>query len=329
VSFIAGIIYIFEKIGDYGNFVDWFKAQLNTLSFILLSGLLFIFALMSNIRIKINDTENKLKNCEKDRSDFKSAAEFYQKESEKYKKDSEKFRKEATSKLRSARLKAMRFVIMNKPIPLDILQAIFPFVLVSAGNIQFLGSSLYYVNTKVNDFDISVYPITNEQYKLFLDENEYAAPSQWKNRTYLEGEEDHPVVGISKIDADKFCQWLSQITGEEFRLPAEEEWEKAAFGINGLPDIDNFNETTCNCPESKFDGTTPVYQYEDVTSPYGTCDMIGNVWEWTQTTEERGEFVVRGGAYNGLGKDSNFREFYPSTTVANSIGFRVARVVKP
>ena len=94
------------------------------------------------------------------------------------------------------------------------------------------------------DYEIDVYPVTNKQYKGFVDDTNYEVPysddedSQpyiWdkEKRIYPDGTGDHPVVLVSHEDAMSFCKWRAEKTESEIRLPTEEEWEKAARGRDG------------------------------------------------------------------------------------------------
>lgn len=83
-----------------------------------------------------------------------------------------------------------------------------------------------------NDFLMAVYPVTNVQYADYLRDNATARPpSYWKGGVYPAGKAMHPVVGVSRSDADGYCKWLSSRYPEwRFRLPTEAEWELAATG---------------------------------------------------------------------------------------------------
>jgi len=176
-------------------------------------------------------------------------------------------------------------------------------------------------------FEIARYPVTNEQYRLFLKADPgHPTPAHWKGNEFPVGKGRHPVVGVSLHDALAFCQWLG------CRLPLEEEWEKAARGTEGrsYPWGEDWKEDQfCNNYDTKIAGTTPVDKYPAGVSPYGVWDMVGNVWEWT-STEAQGPFmhVVRGGSWRLFSKyavQTTARSLILSEEMRDDLGFRCAR----
>ena len=96
---------------------------------------------------------------------------------------------------------------------------------------------------------------------------------------------DHPVVFVSWYDALAYTKWLSAVTGRQWKLPSEAEWEKAARGTEGkiYPWGDEWDARKANTAEQGPKETTPVGMYPQGASIYGVMDMAGNVWEWTNT----------------------------------------------
>ena len=165
----------------------------------------------------------------------------------------------------------------------------------------------------LDDFSISVHPITNKQYARFVRDTGHRAPAIYelplvvsaggpdRERTFRSVGEpyvwsdsgpskrrfEHPVTLVRWEDAASYCAWLSATSGRAVRLPTEAEWEKAARG--GLArtrypwgdrldrDMANF----LNDPSLKsLKGTTPCRTYPP--NGYGLFDAVGNVWEWVQ-----------------------------------------------
>lgn len=160
-----------------------------------------------------------------------------------------------------------------------------------------------------------------------------------------------PVVGVTWYEAEAYCKWLSAMTGEQYHLPTEAEWEKAARGSqNSLwPWGDEWNSNKCNSEESKFGATTPVGMYPDGTYPNGPLDMVGNVCEWCtdwwqvdvyaqrgrggkEVRDPIGSYsgsvrVVRGGSWGNNRRDCRaaYRFWFVPASSFNFFGFRVGR----
>ncbi len=163
----------------------------------------------------------------------------------------------------------------------------------------------------------------------------------------IKGYENHPVTFVSWFGANAYAQFYG------WRLPSENEWEKAARGKDGRtfpwgeeisPNIANYNSSH-NLFEKIFHKditTTPVgffngknydgYQTLDNRSPYGLYDMAGNVWQWCGDDYPNMHYrYMRGGSrtnyeYNLFtwARNSAGPSFY-----SMYVGFRCARDVKP
>lgn len=192
-------------------------------------------------------------------------------------------------------------------------------------------------------YEIGKYPVTNVQYRAFVQATGHRPPDHWVGDCAPPGKENHPVVNVSLEDARAFCRWLTKTTGQLYRLPTEEEWEEAARG--GLPDHqryswgDEWMDGAANTKEAGYHDTTPVDAFAGKNrSPFGAIDMIGNVQEWMNSqykpypgsTHEMmvggTRYVVRGGCYT-LPRDCarvSWRGRYTPDALRPYLGFRVA-----
>jgi formylglycine-generating enzyme required for sulfatase activity len=129
----------------------------------------------------------------------------------------------------------------------------------------------------ISGFNIDIYPVTNAEYKEFVDATGHNLPRTWKEGTYPEGTAEYPVIWVNWHDAKAYCEWAGK------RLPTEFEWERAARGTDGrtYPWGNDFDAAKCDSQESGLKTTSPVGSYPDGASPDGVLDMAGNVWEWT------------------------------------------------
>lgn len=146
-------------------------------------------------------------------------------------------------------------------------------------------------------------------------------------------EYDVPVFGIDWEDADAFCAWRSEVTGREFRLPTEDEWEKAARGVDGraFPWGHHFDPIFCKSRSSRpfAPMPEPIGRFFVDTSPYGVRDMAGGVREWCDAwfLESQELRVLRGGAWVDTERYARCasRSFYDPHLIKRIGGFRCAR----
>jgi len=80
----------------------------------------------------------------------------------------------------------------------------------------------------VSAFAIGTYPVTNREYACFLHATGRKAPKAWDDPRF--NRPNQPVVAVSWFEAVAYCEWLSAVCGQAYRLPTEAEWEKAARG---------------------------------------------------------------------------------------------------
>lgn len=191
-------------------------------------------------------------------------------------------------------------------------------------------------------YEIGKLPVSNLEYFSFIYNTGHRVPKTWIGFHYEDGTANHPVSGVSKLDALAYCAWISDSLKTEYRLPTEAEWEKAARGTDGriYPWGDNFDPWRCNTLESAKRNTTQSGEFSPSgDSVYGVADMSGNVWEWTssflapypfEANNKDTKCVVRGGAWYYSHKLARCatREGVLADYVSPALGFRLARTTK-
>lgn len=192
---------------------------------------------------------------------------------------------------------------------------------------------------KLSPFEISATPITNMQYKEYV--TAVGVPPSPLSNDPVFGQDDHPVVGITKTEADEYSVWAGG------RLPTEAEWERAARGARKFAEYP-WGDAPPKPTQSNIDGvwkaTSPVMAHPLGKNDFGLWDMCGNVWEWCADAYDP-EFyrtlkndvlnplnsnqsmfqVIRGGSFEsfaGMGRCA-FRGNAEMTERRSDIGFRI------
>ena len=103
------------------------------------------------------------------------------------------------------------------------------------------------------------------------------------------GRGELPVINVSKADAEAYAEWLSDATGEVYRLPTDSEWEYAARADTPRDFVDPVSSNDANfgsllsddeiIPDSSSQGG-PLVVGTFAANNWGLHDMQGNVAEW-------------------------------------------------
>ena len=212
---------------------------------------------------------------------------------------------------------------------------------------------------QVEAFELGKYEVTFEEYDRFT-----AATGRNAADDEGWGRGRRPVINVSWEDAVAYTRWLSDQTGERYRLPSEAEWEYAAragtatkyhFGndpsrlceyANHADKSAGYGWGNQTCSDGVGRQTAPVGSYR--ANQFGLHDMYGNVWEQLQdcwnrsyrgaptdgSSWQQGDCslrVVRGAAWSGSPRilRAAFRDGVPIAGRDDIAGFRVARTITP
>ncbi len=202
----------------------------------------------------------------------------------------------------------------------------------------------------VEAFEMAVLQVRNRDWQLFIEATGHPAPKHWNDSDF--NHPDQPVVAVNWIEAVKYCDWLSKLTGRRYRLPTEAEWERAvrAGQERYLYLYPWGNDPPHEWPEyvrrwsGEVKGPLPVGL--GTPNAYGLYDISENVHEWCEDWYQSGYYATspernprgpltgerrasRGGSWRHHIKVSRCaaRSSIPPTFEYADYGFRVVREV--
>lgn len=158
---------------------------------------------------------------------------------------------------------------------------------------------------KIDNFKASKYLVSNQEFLDFVNDGGYLHPRFWTEEgkawlAYSKAQkpffwhlrdnkwwqrnltEEIPLplnwpVEVNQLEAKAFCNWKMEKTQTPIHLPTEAQWYILRETIEG--DTNNWHETPANINLAHYASSCPVNRFEHD----GLCDVIGNVWQWTDT----------------------------------------------
>lgn len=160
--------------------------------------------------------------------------------------------------------------------------------------------------THVDDYRASKYLVSNAEFYEFVKDGGYTARKYWTEEGWnwaLYTEARHPLfwipdgdsyryramveeidmpwdwpVDLNYLEAKAFCNWKSEQAGTHIRMPTEAEWHMLRSLVP--EDQPTWDEAPGNINLEHFASACPVDMFE---FDGGFCDIIGNVWQWSET----------------------------------------------
>jgi len=131
----------------------------------------------------------------------------------------------------------------------------------------------------VDAFELAACQVTNAEFARFLQATKHPKPLHSDDPNFNHPEQ--PMVAASWFDAVAYCEWLSRLSGQRYRLPSEAEWERAARGgCEGklYPWGDAPPDSLPDYASRWRAGPEPVRRYPP--NAYGLYNICDNVHEW-------------------------------------------------
>lgn len=171
------------------------------------------------------------------------------------------------------------------------------------------------------NYAIGKYEVTQAEWKLIIGKDNRDA------RDGLKGD-NMPAIYLSWRQTQTFISRLNAITGKNYRLPTEAEWEHACYGgtQTNYCGGDNIEAVAWYRDNSRFK-LRPVGQKKP--NRFGLYDMSGNVWEWVNDCwKDKCDLrIVRGGSFNYYPLRVSDAYLYGKASAGEDVGFRLFRML--
>jgi formylglycine-generating enzyme required for sulfatase activity len=189
-------------------------------------------------------------------------------------------------------------------------------------------------------FAISVHEVSQGEFRLYCERaGKTCAAQPWEG-------EDYPVVNVTWNEAQEYVRWLTNETGQTYRLPTEAEWEYAARAGQTGPYPHGSELSIADAHFSSSARLTAPARRSQQFNPnaWKLMHVLGNAREWVEDSWVPGydgapvdgsarelagssERVVRGGSFaDGAAKlRLSTREGLAASTRDGVTGFRVVR----
>ena len=152
---------------------------------------------------------------------------------------------------------------------------------------------------RTDAFEILDHPVTNAEYRLFVEATGHRAPLHWKEGKIPAGREEYPVIFVNRYDADAYTEWLTRTTGRVYRIPTTVEFRVAA---QGGPKYRKYfwgdkapSSTSAETVNYNRDGKRVFNEWDKylkparwgAKNPRGLYQMAGNVWQFALLNDDQ------------------------------------------